>query len=310
MGEKDIAEKALESFNDVFADLINVSVFNGRQKIVPESLADAVSSSQYKFDKKLHEQVRDVSKYWNGENNIRLVFMGIENQTRIDKDMPLRVIGYDGAAYRAQLNLYSIVEGEDGKKHRIRNDRYPVITIVLNFSMTKWKTPKSLKDTFQNLDKLPPELMEYIHDYKINVIDIAYLTMDQVKMFKSDFRYVAEYLVCKRLKQDYKPDAKTLKHKDEVLKLFKAITGDNRYEEILAETAGEESISMCDVLDKMEARGIEKGKAEAEEKISKLNAFLSAAGRMDELVKSFSDKVLRHKLMQEYEDSLSVSVNG
>ena len=47
-----------------------------------------------------------------------------------------------------------------------------------------------------------------------------------------------------------------------------------------------------------------------EEKISKLNAFLSAAGRMDELVKSFSDKVLRHKLMQEYEDSLSVSVNG
>ena len=105
MGEKDIAEKTLESYNDVFADLINVTIFNGRQIIIPESLADAISSSQYKFDQKLHEQIRDVAKYWNGENNIRLVFLGIENQTKIDKDMPLRVMEYDGAAYRNQLNL-------------------------------------------------------------------------------------------------------------------------------------------------------------------------------------------------------------
>lgn len=82
MGEKDIAEKTLESYNDVFADLINVTIFNGRQVIIPESLADAISSSQYKFDQKLHEQIRDVAKYWNGENNIRLVFLGIENQTK------------------------------------------------------------------------------------------------------------------------------------------------------------------------------------------------------------------------------------
>lgn len=274
MGEKDIAEKTLESYNDVFADLINVVVFNGRQIIIPESLADAISSSQYKFDQKLHEQVRDVAKYWKGENNIRLVFLGIENQTKIDKDMPLRVMEYDGAAYRNQLNQDQIVETEDGKKYRKRNDRYPVITIVLNFSMTKWETPKSLKDTFKGLDKLPSELMEYIHDYKINVFDIAYLTMEQVKMFKSDFKYVAEYLVCKRLKQDYKPDTETLKHKDEVLKLFKALTGDNRYVEILTETAGEETINMCDVLDKMEAKGIAKGKAE--ERINSVKDLIQA----------------------------------
>ena len=90
----------------------------GRQVIIPESLADAISSSQYKFDQKLHEQIRDVAKYWNGENNIRLVFLGIENQTKIDKDMPLRVMEYDGAAYRNQLNQDSFVETEDCKKYR------------------------------------------------------------------------------------------------------------------------------------------------------------------------------------------------
>ena len=44
--------------------------------------------------------------------------MGIENQTNYDKDMPLRVISYDGAHYRAQI-------GQDIK--------YPVITLVLYF---------------------------------------------------------------------------------------------------------------------------------------------------------------------------------
>lgn len=212
-------------------------------------------NNYYKFDTKLHEQVRDVAKYWHGNNNIRLVFMGIENQTKIDKDMPLRVMEYDGAAYRNQLNQDPIVQRKDGKQYRKRNDRYPVITIVLNFSMTKWEKPKSLLETFKDLNKLPPELMDYIHDYRINVFDIAHLTIEQVKMFKSDFRYVAEYLVCKRLKQDYKPDSETLRHKDEVLKLLKAITGDNRYTDILSDTDGKESISMCDVLDKVEAKG-------------------------------------------------------
>lgn len=31
MAEKDIAEKTLEAYNDVFADIINVLLFNGEQ---------------------------------------------------------------------------------------------------------------------------------------------------------------------------------------------------------------------------------------------------------------------------------------
>ena len=36
MGEKDIAEKVLEDYNDVFADIVNVLLFQGDQIVKPE----------------------------------------------------------------------------------------------------------------------------------------------------------------------------------------------------------------------------------------------------------------------------------
>ena len=42
MGEKDITEKTLEAYNDVFADIINVLLFNGKQVVKENELEDAV----------------------------------------------------------------------------------------------------------------------------------------------------------------------------------------------------------------------------------------------------------------------------
>ena len=33
MGQKDIAEKTLEEYNDVFADIVNVLIFNGKRTV-------------------------------------------------------------------------------------------------------------------------------------------------------------------------------------------------------------------------------------------------------------------------------------
>ncbi len=38
-----------------------------------------------------------------GKAQTRLCLYGLENQTKVDTDIPLRVISYDGAGYRAQL---------------------------------------------------------------------------------------------------------------------------------------------------------------------------------------------------------------
>ena len=48
MREKDITEKILEGYNDVFADIINGLIFKGEQRILPESLKNAQVHSQYK----------------------------------------------------------------------------------------------------------------------------------------------------------------------------------------------------------------------------------------------------------------------
>ena len=41
--EKDITQKILEGYNDVFADIINVLLFNGENVILEDSLTDALS---------------------------------------------------------------------------------------------------------------------------------------------------------------------------------------------------------------------------------------------------------------------------
>ncbi len=62
----------------------------------------------------------------------------------------------------------------------------------------------------------------------------------------------------KRKNKDYIPDDKTtIKHVDEILKFLSVMTGDSRYEEILSDKEGVSN--MCDVAQRLEDRGIEKG---------------------------------------------------
>ena len=51
MAAKDVLEKTLESYNDVFADIVNGFLFHGKQVIKEEDLTDAQTFSMYKADK-------------------------------------------------------------------------------------------------------------------------------------------------------------------------------------------------------------------------------------------------------------------
>ena len=75
-------EKSFIALNDVFADIFNVLVFEGKQVITADSLEDIPAISHYKADdSQLHEQERDTYKLWKGLG-INLVISGIENQTK------------------------------------------------------------------------------------------------------------------------------------------------------------------------------------------------------------------------------------
>ena len=261
MGQKDITQKNFEAYNDVFSDIVNGTLFDGREVIKPEALVDAMAKSQYKADDNvIHEQERDVAKYWTDKNcYIRLALLGVENQLSIDMDMPLRVMGYDGSSYRDEMNQDEIViDEETGKKHKIRHKRYPVVTIVLYFGKAPWKKPRSLYDVLEISDDLKP----FVNDYKINLIDVPRLTGEQVEKFTSDFQIIADYFVQLNENKDYVPKDKTIRHTDSFLKLMSVLTQDNKYVEMGRELSHDkEGIDMCEVLDKVEARGKAIGEA-------------------------------------------------
>ena len=64
MREKDTLEKVLEEYNDVYADILNVLLFQGEERVKPEDLTDAQPFSLYYDGEKKREQVRDIAKYW------------------------------------------------------------------------------------------------------------------------------------------------------------------------------------------------------------------------------------------------------
>lgn len=79
MSGKDTSEKILESYNDVFSDIVNALLFHGRQVLAPDELEDQVPRSYYKADGKIREIERDVAKRWKN-GNIRVACIGFENQ--------------------------------------------------------------------------------------------------------------------------------------------------------------------------------------------------------------------------------------
>ena len=241
MAEKDMTEKTLESYNDVFADIVNVLLFNGRQVVNENDLTPETPRSLYKADGKLHEQERDVAKFWNN-TNVRIALYGLENQTDIDVDIPLRVISYDGVAYRDQLNK--------------QKKRYPVVTLVLYFGEKRWNNSRSLHECLE----IPEELKPYVSDYKVNIFEIAWLSEDQVNLFQSDFKYVADYFVQVRKNKKYVPSAETIDHVRETLQLLAVLTKDNRFEEFANNHAMKgEQVTMSEVLDRMISEGYNKG---------------------------------------------------
>lgn len=247
-GEKDISEKILMDYNDVFADIINVCVFHGEDIVNPYDLVNTAVYSQYKAeDGRLHEEERDVAKYWK-KKRTTIAMYGIENQSTIDKYMPFRIIGYDGAAYRSQLL--------QGKKKIV-----PVASFVLYFgTKRRWVKKKHIKDLMQ----MPEGLDEYVNDYKINVIEVAWLTEEQLKRFKSDFGIVANFFVQRRRKKNYIPDdEREFQHVDVVLKLLSVMTGDNSYEEILYDNRNGKKVevkTMCEVAERLKKMGLLEGK--------------------------------------------------
>ena len=313
MNGKDITQKMLERYNDVFADIVNVLLFNGKKIVDEDALTDTPVDSALKIDGEIHSQDRDVAKYWKN-SQINIALFGLENQTVPDKLMPMRVIGYDGAEYKKQ-----VLEENRYKK------KYPVITLVLYMGYDRnWKYSNSLLDLLEVDENLKP----YVSDYRINVFEIAFLDREKIELFKSDFRMLADYLYQMRTTNSYKGDESNIKHVDEILMLMSAMSGFKNVENIIKVAHERKVCNMKGFFELAEEKGIEKGielgrtegreeglelgrtegreeglqlgRTEGADMVSELNTILAREGNLEKIIKANTDKVYRNELLKKY----------
>ena len=130
---------------------------------------------------------------------------------------------------------------------------------------------------------------------------------EEVDLFQSDFRAVADYFVQKQENGDYEPSLQDLAHVQETLQLLSVMTNDHRFEDVYNEASDAqkgEMRNMCEILDKIENRGIEKGKAEGnaegKSQMADLMKRLLSENRIEDAKRAAEDLAYCDELMKQY----------
>lgn len=293
MADKDILEKVLLSWGDVFADCWNTLACGGRQVLDGAGLLPAPTESFYRRGYKLHSQFSDVSFFRMEGGKIRAQYI-IGNQTQARRKLVLRKASYQGGAYRAQLESGMPV--------------YPVAALLLDWSHKRGRIPLSLKRLLE-ADGAASEDLRLVDEVNLAVYYMKNLPQDVRRRFTSDMGFVADFLSEGGFER--RSNQKIL-HPQALCEMMHALTGDNRFtdlagELILRQKQGKEII-MCEYIDllekKGEARGIKKGEArgikKGEKRLALLIQILLEEEKFDDIALATSDSSKRQDLYRAY----------
>ena len=263
----DKVEKILEDYADVFADIINVLVYNGEEVVKLENLADGPTASMFKAaEGNWGQKDRDVIKL-DVRNHVTYALYGLENQTAVNYVMPVRSMGYDYASYEKYIRDMKAQNKAEKRVPQYAQELWPdqricpVVTLVLYFGTTPWTGPTTLHEMMN----LPEELKPYVPDYKINLVQVSFLEEETIAKFQSDFRIVAEYFRSVRLGNEketmYNKD-RTWDHVEELMEFFRTFASDRRFgdfKQLMIDESRKGEVTMCTLLDAFEKEGMEKG---------------------------------------------------
>lgn len=312
MGQKDLAGKQLLQMPDVFADISNVNLFQGEQILTEQNLSieptSAIIRSEERGLQEIHSDIH--MKYMDDKG---IAYFKIENQSDICNTMPVRDMGYQYAGYQQQIKQLL----KDNKKEKISPKKYsqvlpdgqklrPVITMVLNYNQKKWEAPISLKQMLEIPDRLRKKLDPWISDYSIHVINLAHQDEKTVEKYQSDFRMVVEYLVNPKgyLLQRWTKEKRKIRHPVELADMLYSLSNDRRYEILIKKyskkTKEGDVIEMCELLDLLEERGMQRGIEQASSNLNALIQNLTAEERYDDLARSAVDRDFQNQLLKEY----------
>lgn len=194
MGQPDLAVNSLTSHADVFADIINAIIYEGRTVLNETCLKPFYVNSAVSKQGKLKGLYRDTCME-DTRNGIRYVIWGIENQYVDDLTTPFKIMGYDFTAYDKQIEEFMRHNKQNGRDAYVQQLHFdqklkPVVTLVLYYGT------KNIPDNICALMEMPEDtcVKRYIQNYHLNVIRLHTLTPAQAALFQSDFAHIAKFL--------------------------------------------------------------------------------------------------------------------
>lgn len=217
MGRNDIITKDYVKDSRIFADVFNNAVYKGRQIITPERLK-AVDSTVIGVPYGTEEadlpvqKYRDVFKCLAAMEDERMVYLllGLEPQKNVHFAMPVRAMVYDALGYAEQVEKAANTHREERKKTKekgeknetltsgeylsgfYRTDRLiPILTLVLYLGADPWNGPLGLHEM---LSVREPGLLEFIPDYRINLVSPAQMSEEEINRFRTSLREVMLFI--------------------------------------------------------------------------------------------------------------------
>lgn len=167
--------------NEIFADVFNFYIYNGKQVIDPKQLhpldtAEIGTPFGNKEGQEVVQKYRDILKRVavKQDDSMTYLLLGIEDQTRIHYAMPVRNIIYDALQYGKQVE-------EIARRHAREKDH----------PGHAGDEPLSLHEM---MGEQPSEIMELVQDYRMHLIQPTTLTDEDLEKFQTSMREVMSFI--------------------------------------------------------------------------------------------------------------------
>ena len=281
MGKIDTITKEYMKDSAIFADAFNKFLYHGRQVIEPEKLIEldtteivlpygegGVAVPEQKY--------RDVLKLAKTDGNVAYCILGSELQNAIHYAMPVKNMVYD-----AMQLAHQVTEAAQSHKRKEKNkeDReyepsseeylsgfyktdklLPVVTLTIHFGPERWSGPLSLKEMYSTTDEA---VMQYVPDYKVNLIDPGQMTEEEIEEFQTSLKEVMLYI-------KYSKDKTKLQEVTQADSNFRNL--DRQAAEVINVTTnsklkypeGKERVDMCVAIEEMRMDSRLEGELEGE----------------------------------------------
>lgn len=279
MGKVNLAIGQMLERKEIFADLMNGSLFGGRQILKPGDL-EAISSRTGVFCKESDGREWALERYGDirmraGHETYALI-LASEIQSKIDYGMPVRNMLYDALEYAKQIQ-------DTEKRHKAAGDvmdenaylsgmnkedrLFPVITTVF-YTGSEWTGSRSLHELLEwgTGSAWEDSIREYVPDYRLNLIEAG--NIEHPEKFQSCLQQIFSML---KYKKDKRKLQSYMREQEEVLKKMDAVEKrallilmgeQKRLRRFLEEEKGQEGLPMCEAIDELIEDGRNEGREE------------------------------------------------